>query len=115
MLPALHITSLSGPANVSDQNGAISVSYTATSISGGSEPFYYNWTVTDSYFGNIQNFSETDSNHSGIFTLLFYKNPPNSFSYGENATYFISLTVTDSLGYSDSSPYPGYEVNVTGN
>ncbi len=115
VLAPVNISAIGGPTNVSDKNGAVTVSYTFTNITGGQEPFYYNWTVTTNYYGNIQNYSETDSNHSGIFTLLFYKNPVNSFSFGENATYYISLTVTDSLGYSDSVPYPGLEVNVTGN
>lgn len=108
----VNISSISGPTNVSDAGGVMSVSYTAN-VTGGVQPFYYNWSIISYYSGNIQNYSETDSVHSAVFTLLFYQNPSNGSSYGPTATYYINLKVTDSLGFTYTTAYPGFEVNVT--
>ncbi|MCL5782517.1 MAG: hypothetical protein M1476_01235 [Candidatus Thermoplasmatota archaeon] len=104
---------ISGPSNINDSLGSQSVTYFA-SVAGGEGTYSYSWTITSYSFTNIQSYSE-GSNTSSSFSATFYKNSINSFSYGENATYYISLSVTDSLGYSYSIPYPGYTVNVTGN
>lgn len=111
VVPLVKITSITGPGNISDTSGPISAGYVAT-ITGGSQPYYYNWSVTTEYTGNIQKYSETDSNQSSTFTIYFYKS--GTGTQGSTATYYVSLKITDALGISYATGPPGYEVNVTG-
>ncbi len=61
----------------------------------------------------MQNYTYAN-NESSTFSVTYFTNPINSYSYGLDASYFITLTVLDSLGYSYSISYPGYTVDVTG-
>lgn len=110
LLPHVSFTSISGPKNVTDSSGEFQASYAPTSISGGSQPYHYEWSVNTSYTGNIQNYSETNSNHSGIFTVLFYQSSSGGFPTGPTAIYYISLTITDSFGFNYT--VTGYSVTV---
>lgn len=111
MIPHVSFASISGPLNVSDANGQSQATYVATGVSGGYQPYYYNWTVNTSYSGNIQNYSETNSNQSSDFTILFYKSYPTGYPVGPSATYYISLNLTDSNGFHYT--ISAFEIQVT--
>lgn len=113
VIPSLIFEGTTGPNNVSDASGNQLASYSVLEMNGGQQPYYYNWSVSSYYFGNVQNFTPYN-NTSLVFTVEFYKNPSTGFNIGENATYYINLKITDALGYSVSTSYPGFEVNVTG-
>jgi hypothetical protein len=116
VLPQLEAT-VSGPHNVNDSSGPVTVTYSA-SVSGGRGSYSYNWSVLDIYGPGPQNYVP-GSAQGFSFNVTFSVNASNDF-YGTNQTFLIGLTVTDSLGYSFSyaaeSVYgnDGYIVNVTG-
>lgn len=110
-------TTISGAHNVNDSSGPASVTYSA-SVRGGRGPYAYNWSITYIYGPNPQNYV-TGPEHGSSFNVAFSVNSSNAY-YGTNQTFFIGLTVTDSLNntvvYSAQSinGYEGYQVNVTG-
>ena len=112
ILPKVHAT-ITGPHNVNDTSSAQDVTFHA-SIIGGKSPYKYYWNISnDYYYGNVQNYTYAN-NESSSFSVTYFANPIISNSYGFDASYFITLTVVDSLGYSYSISYPGYTVDVTG-
>lgn len=116
VLPSVSAT-ISGPHNVNDSSGAVTATYHA-SVTGGSSPYSYTWSITYINGPNPQNYA-LGSVHGSSFNVKFSVNTSNDY-YGTNQTFVIGLTVTDSLGYSFSykaqSIYgnEGYLVNVTG-
>lgn len=104
---------VTGPQSVNDSASAQKVVFQAHII-GGKGPYKYFWNISnDYYFGNVQNYTFSN-NESSSFTVTFFTNPINSGSYGFDNSYFVTLTVEDSLRYSYSAQYPGYVVDVTG-
>ena len=112
VIPRIQAT-ITGPHSVNDTSSTQVVTFHSY-ITGGKGPYRYFWNISnDYYFGNVQNYSFSN-NESSSFTVTFFTNPINSGSYGFDNSYFVTLTVEDSLGYSYSVPYPGYVVDVTG-
>ena len=111
------VLTMSGPHNVNDSSGAVTATFNA-SVSGGRAPFKYEWCVDCVNLGGPQNYVIGPTDGSS-FNVTFSVNASNDF-YGTNETFFIGLTVIDSLGGSISytadsvNGYDGYEVNVTG-
>jgi hypothetical protein len=116
VLPSVSAT-ISGPHNVNDSSGPVTVTYSA-SVSGGRGPYSFNWSIMPIFGPGPQNYV-LGAEHGSSFNVKFSVNSSNAY-YGTNQTFVISLVVTDSLGYSyyytAESVYgnEGYVVNVTG-
>lgn len=112
IVPKVQAT-ITGPHSVNDTSSPQVVTFHSV-VTGGKGPYVYYWNVSnDYYYGNVQNYTFS-GNESSVFTVTFYTNPASSFSYGYDGSFYITLTVVDSLGYSYSVPLPGYVVDVTG-
>ena len=114
--------SISGPKNVNDSSGPVSVAYSA-SVSGGRGPYTYDWSISPPTCG-AQNASLVSISGSTV-NVRFELNGTYASFYGNyNGSFGLSLTVTDSLGFSytytsSSLNYicfysGGYAINVTG-
>ena len=114
--------SISGPKNVNDSSGPVSVAYSA-SVSGGRGPYTYDWSISPPTCG-AQNASLVSISGSTV-NVRFELNQTYASFYGNyNGSFGLSLTVTDSLGFSytytsSSLNYicfysGGYAINVTG-
>lgn len=112
--------SISGPKNVNDSNKAQTVTF-QSHVTGGKGPYKYYWNISGDfdYTPDLQNFT-CGSNNTPTFSVNFFLNPAQWYDYSDyNTTYYVTLTVVDSLGYSTDGmfPYsfsPEYTVNVTG-
>lgn len=118
VVPQLEVQNISGPQNINDSSGPVTVSYRPV-FTGGIPPFNFTWSIGAFYFGNIQNVTYS-SLYGRILNVTYFENPINSNSYGYNVSVDITLTMTDSVGMSSSyennsaffSSY--FVVNVTG-
>lgn len=109
VLPHLNAT-VSGPHNVNDSSGSVTVTYGAF-VTGGRGPYTYLWSIQNDSFSQGASFV---SNTSSSFPVTFSYNQSEAYFFGYNGTMYIQLNVMDSLGYHFSLAYPGYEVNLTG-
>lgn len=118
VVPQLEVQNISGPQDINDSSGPVTVSYQPV-FTGGIPPFNFTWSIGAFYFGNIQNVTYP-SLYDRTLNVTYFENPINSNSYGYNVSVDITLTITDSVGMSSSYEnnsalfYSYFVVNVTG-
>jgi len=94
ILPALSAT-ISGPTQVNDASGSVTVTYHAD-VSGGMGPYSYSWSLFNSSYSQQASYTAENSNS---FVVTFSLNSQAASFYGiYNGTMEIDLTVTDDLG-----------------
>ena len=92
--------SVSGPSVVYD-GSPTTVSFSST-VSGGQSPLKYQWSISTDNLSDMQTYA-TSNLHDTAISVSFSANTSQFYTYGRNVTYQISLTVTDSNGFQDSS------------